>query len=147
MFDNEHLARMIEWLDEERRRDKAVIATLEERLLQQTEVMQTLQRRLVGLESDQASIQSSALPAQREAEIVDTVRREMNQLVDRPTPDASPLNANWNAACPSSMSRPKSSFGRWKIASNNFAAAPAASTSCAMWASEPLIMSRRYNRW
>src|SRR5688572_31902221 len=83
MFDNEHLARMIEWLDEERRRDKGLIATLEERLAQQTEVMQTLTRRLAGLESDQASIQSSVLPAQREAEIVDTVRREMNQLVEQ----------------------------------------------------------------
>ncbi len=83
MFENEHLARMIEWLDEERRRDKGVITTLEERLAQQTEVMQTLQRRLAGLESDQASIQSSVLPAQREAEIVDTVRREMNQLVEQ----------------------------------------------------------------
>ena len=32
-------ARMIEWLDEERRRDRGIIASLEERLVQQDEMV------------------------------------------------------------------------------------------------------------
>ena len=45
-MDINQLAQMIEWLDEERRRDKTTIATLEERLAQQTDTIDTLQRRL-----------------------------------------------------------------------------------------------------
>ncbi len=43
-------ARMIEWLDEERRRDKATIATLQERLAQQQETVETLNKRLNSIE-------------------------------------------------------------------------------------------------
>jgi hypothetical protein len=45
MMDINQAARMIEWLDEERRRDKSTIATMEERLAQQQDVIDTLQRR------------------------------------------------------------------------------------------------------
>jgi hypothetical protein len=55
MMDINQAARMIEWLDEERRRDKAMIATLEDRLAKQQEVMEALHRRLNGIESDGTS--------------------------------------------------------------------------------------------
>ena len=38
-MDVNQIARMIEWLDEERRRDKAVIAALEERIQQQQDTI------------------------------------------------------------------------------------------------------------
>ena len=40
------IASMIEWLDEERRRDKALIATLEERVALQGDSVDTMQRRV-----------------------------------------------------------------------------------------------------
>nr|MCU0512905.1 hypothetical protein [Anaerolineae bacterium] len=77
------LASMIEWLDEERRRDKALIAMLEERLAQQSETINTLQRRLGGIESEQTVMKGSALPAQKEHEMLETVRKEMRQLLEQ----------------------------------------------------------------
>lgn len=76
------IAAMIEWLDEERRRDKATIATLEQRLAQQTEITSTLQRRLAALESENTIIKEQALPAQKERELMDNLRKEMRQLLE-----------------------------------------------------------------
>jgi len=81
-MDTNQIARMIEWLDEERRRDKALIATLEERLTQQTDTIETLKRRLNSVESDHTVLQERSLPAQREREMLDTVRQEMRQLIE-----------------------------------------------------------------
>lgn len=76
------LAKMIEWLDEERRRDKQTIAALEERLTQQTDTIAQLQRRVGGLESDQSVLRQQALPAGRENDILDQVRAEMRTLLE-----------------------------------------------------------------
>jgi DNA repair exonuclease SbcCD ATPase subunit len=82
-MDIHQLASMIEWLDEERRRDKTTIATLQERLQQQEETMTTLQRRLSGLESEQTVIKGATLPAQKELDLVETMRKEMRQLQEQ----------------------------------------------------------------
>ena len=76
------LASMIEWLDEERRRDKALIATLEERLAQQSESVVTMQRRVNTVESDQAMIKQEALPANKEHDIIEQVRQDMEQMLE-----------------------------------------------------------------
>ena len=76
------LASMIEWLDEERRRDKALIATLEERLAQQSESVITMQRRVNTVESDQAMIKQEALPANKEHDIIEQVRQDMEQMLE-----------------------------------------------------------------
>ncbi len=81
-MDINQIARMIEWLDEERRRDKATIATLEERLAQQAETINTLQRRLGGVESEQTVIKESSLPAQKERDMLEAARKEMRQLLE-----------------------------------------------------------------
>ena len=47
-MDINQAARMIEWLDEERRRDKATIAKLEERLAQQQEYVESISRKIGG---------------------------------------------------------------------------------------------------
>lgn len=81
-MDIHQAARMIEWLDEERRRDKSTIATLEQRLAQQQEVTEGLQRRLNSLESDQTVMRNQFVPSERESELVDALRKEMRQLVE-----------------------------------------------------------------
>jgi chromosome segregation ATPase len=81
-MDINQAARMIEWLDEERRRDKSTIATLEERMAQQQEVIETLHRRLNSLESDQTVMRNQFVPSERESGIIDSVRKEMRQLVE-----------------------------------------------------------------
>ncbi len=81
-MDINQLARMIEWLDEERRRDKGTIATLEERLAQQQDAIDTLQRRLNSIESDQTVIRSEMTPIRRDDTLVDQMRQEMRQLIE-----------------------------------------------------------------
>lgn len=77
------IAQMIEWLDEERRRDKQTIATLQERLAQQSETMNTLQRRVNSLESDHTTMRESALPAEKERDLIEQVRGEMRQMLEQ----------------------------------------------------------------
>ncbi len=81
-MDSNQIARMIEWLDEERRRDKSTIAKLEERLSQQQETIETLTRRLTGLEGDQATMRTSFIPAGRDDEMVTQLRTEMQQVAE-----------------------------------------------------------------
>jgi chromosome segregation ATPase len=75
-------ARMIEWLDEERRRDRGIIALLEERFVQQEEVITQLERRLNGLEGEQSTMRTTFLPADREAEISEQLRVEFQQMIE-----------------------------------------------------------------
>src|SRR5688572_9356800 len=81
-MDEAQLTRMIEWLDEERRRDKGMIAKLEERLQQQQELIEQLNRQLNGLEGQQASMKANFIPASRDTEMLDQLRSEMRQLID-----------------------------------------------------------------
>jgi chromosome segregation ATPase len=75
-------ARMIEWLDEERRRDRGIIASLEERLVQQDEIIVQLERRLNGMEGEQSIMRTSFLPVGREAEIAEQMRTEFQQMIE-----------------------------------------------------------------
>ncbi|MBC7811176.1 MAG: hypothetical protein H7175_08520 [Burkholderiales bacterium] len=82
-MDINQAARMIEWLDEERRRDKATIATLEERMAQQQDMMDTLMRRLNSIESDQTVTRSQlATGGGRDPEMAEQMRREMQNLLE-----------------------------------------------------------------
>ncbi|MBL8147267.1 MAG: hypothetical protein JNL34_12860, partial [Anaerolineae bacterium] len=81
-MDVNQAAKMIEWLDEERRRDKSTITTLQERLAQQQELMDALNRRIHGLESDQATLRSQASSPSRDNEILEQIRREMGQAIE-----------------------------------------------------------------
>ncbi len=81
-MDINQAARMIEWLDEERRRDKTIIATLEERLAQQQDTISVLSKRLNSIESDQTVIRTQLTPTGREAEMIDQMRKEMQQLIE-----------------------------------------------------------------
>ncbi|GAB4572075.1 MAG: hypothetical protein Kow0077_10480 [Anaerolineae bacterium] len=82
-MDINQIARMIEWLDEERRKDKALIAVLEERIEQQNDTITQLTRRLNGVESDQTSLRGAFLPAGKDVEIIEQLRTEMQQLAEQ----------------------------------------------------------------
>lgn len=81
-MDLQQAFRMIEWLDEERRRDKSTIATLEERLNQQQELFQQLTRQMNGVETAQTSMRSQFMPSSRDGEIMEQLRTEMHQMVE-----------------------------------------------------------------
>jgi chromosome segregation ATPase len=81
-METNQIARMIEWLDEERRRDKARIAKLEERLVQQQDLIDTLTRRQNNLEGDSAQLRTQFVPLGRDAELVEQLRIEINQAVE-----------------------------------------------------------------
>ena len=82
-MDLNQVARMIEWLDEERRRDKATIAALEERIQQQQENITQVSRRVNGIESDQSSMRTTFLPAGKEVEVADQLRMETQQMLEQ----------------------------------------------------------------
>lgn len=94
-MDINQAARMIEWLDEERRRDKTTIATLEERLAQQQGLVESLQRRLNGIESDQTVLKTHVEVGQADPDIMDQLRQEMRQMVE--SLEAKRLNAEREA--------------------------------------------------
>ncbi len=102
-MDTNQIARMIEWLDEERRRDKAMIAALEERIQQQQETIAQMTRRINGMESDQSSLRGAFLPAGRDAEILEQMRREVGQLMEQS--EARRLTAEREAERRASLSR------------------------------------------
>lgn len=81
-MDINQAARMIEWLDEERRRDKANIATLEERLAQQQDTIDMLSKRLNGVESDQTTMRGQFVPSGRDTDMMEQLRKEMQQLIE-----------------------------------------------------------------
>ncbi|MEL6148682.1 MAG: hypothetical protein AAFU54_11475 [Chloroflexota bacterium] len=84
-MDINQAAKLIEWLDEERRRDKSTIAQLQEQLGSQQETIHTLNRRLGSLESDQTVIQSQMESRKRgiDADLMDQFRMEMRQLIEQ----------------------------------------------------------------
>ncbi len=81
-MDLQQAARMIEWLDEERRRDRGTIALLEERIAQQAETIIQLERRLNGLEGEQSSMRTAFVPVGRDTELAEQLRREFQQLIE-----------------------------------------------------------------
>jgi len=81
-MDLQQAARMIEWLDEERRRDRNTIALLEERIAQQAEIISQMERRLNGLEGEQSTMRTAFVPIGRETEISDQLRLEFQQMLE-----------------------------------------------------------------
>lgn len=90
-MDIQQALRLIEWLDEERRKDRQVIATLEERLGGQQDMIDGLTRRLNGLESDHSMLRAEPSTTGLQNETTDQLRREMRQLVE--TVETKRLNA------------------------------------------------------
>jgi uncharacterized phage infection (PIP) family protein YhgE len=81
-MDTQQTVRMIEWLDEQRRQDRLTIAALQERLAQQQDVIDALTRRVASVESDQTLLSSQVTPPNRDLDILDQMRREMQQMIE-----------------------------------------------------------------
>lgn len=81
-MDMQQALRLIEWLDEERRRDRTTIATLEERLGQQNDTIDNLSRRINNLETDQSEIKADYIPTTSTNETLDQMRRDMRQMIE-----------------------------------------------------------------
>jgi chromosome segregation ATPase len=81
-MDVNQAARMIEWLDEERRRDKATISTLQERLSQQQDTIDTLNKRLNSMESDQTVLRGEITASSRDTDMLEQLRKEMQQMIE-----------------------------------------------------------------
>ena len=107
------IASMIEWLDEERRRDKALIATLEQRVAHQSDSVDTMQRRVNTVESDQALIKQESLPAKKEHDIIEQMRQDMEQLLENA--EARRLTAEREAERRLELQREKHSAGRGRV--------------------------------
>jgi len=81
-MDIQQIAKMIEWLDEERRRDKAVITTLEERLASQQQTIDALSRRLNSIESDQSVMQIQSNGVGTSLDVVEQIRHDLQQAME-----------------------------------------------------------------
>lgn len=81
-MDINQAARMIEWLDEERRHDKATIAMMEERLAQQQDTIDKLSKRINSVESDQSTMRGQFTPTGRDGELMDQLRKEFQQMLE-----------------------------------------------------------------
>ncbi|MBN1287959.1 MAG: hypothetical protein JXB47_21350 [Anaerolineae bacterium] len=82
-MEERQLTKMIEWLDEERRKDKAAIARLEERISQQNELIGQLTRRQNGMESDQSAMRNMFLPMERYDDFLQQFRTELRQTIEQ----------------------------------------------------------------
>jgi len=83
---------MVAWLDEERRKDKALIVRLEERVAAQAALLEDLARRMQGQESDLATVRSTALTIGLFDESISRIRNELSAAIDQfenkpPEPD------------------------------------------------------------
>ncbi len=85
-MDINQAAKLIEWLDEERRRDRGTIAKLQENLALQQDTIDALTRRLSGLESEQTLISTQVETQQQtgpNSQLMDQVRTEMRNLLEQ----------------------------------------------------------------
>ncbi len=82
-MNEQQMLKRIEWLDEERRKDKATITRLEERISQQNELLGQITRRINGLESDQSTMRNMYLPAERYDDFLQQFRTEMRQSIEQ----------------------------------------------------------------
>ena len=81
-MDISQIASMIEWLDEERRRDRALITALEDRLNQHTGSLDSVQRRVNAVESDQSVMKQELMPAAKEHEIGEQLRQDAERMIE-----------------------------------------------------------------
>lgn len=81
-MDIQQALRLIEWLDEERRKQQHTISVLEERLSGQQDTLDGLTRRLNNMESDHSVMRTEIAPTAASHDSVDQLRREMRQMVE-----------------------------------------------------------------
>jgi len=75
-------AQMVAWLDEERRKDKALITRLEERNQSQAALLEDQARRLQALENELAQVRQQQISPNRFDETVERLRTEFNAQIE-----------------------------------------------------------------
>lgn len=83
-MDINQAAKMIEWLDEERRRDRSQISQLQGQIVSQQETIDALLKRLNSIESEQTVLQTHVESGARtvNADLMEQVRTEMRTLIE-----------------------------------------------------------------
>lgn len=84
-------AQMVAWLDEERRKDKALIVKLEEKVAAQAALIEEQVRRIQSLENDLATLRSKMLSVAAFEEAIARLRNELNAMLEQ-------IEARWLAA-------------------------------------------------
>jgi chromosome segregation ATPase len=82
-MDTTQTAKMVAWLDEERRKDKATISKLEERATSQSAVIEDQARRLQELEKDITGLRTSLVSSNLFDDTVDRLRNEMTASLEQ----------------------------------------------------------------
>ncbi len=82
-METKQTAQMVSWLDEERRKDKALIIKLEERAAAQTALAEEQARRIQTLEGELASLRTTALSVNLFDESISRLRAEMNGMLEQ----------------------------------------------------------------
>ncbi|MCY3836243.1 MAG: hypothetical protein OXF83_07395 [Anaerolineaceae bacterium] len=75
-------ARMIEWLDDQRRQDKRTITALEQNLGAQEQVIEALQKRLNALEAELDTHKRAFVQSDDSSEIIAEVAGEVRKMID-----------------------------------------------------------------
>ncbi len=76
-------AQMVAWLDEERRKDKATINELRDRVSRQEALIEEQARRLQNLENELAALRSKTLSVAAFEEAIARLRNELNALLEQ----------------------------------------------------------------
>lgn len=82
-MESNQTAKMVAWLDEERRKDKAVITKLEERSASQAALIADQTRRLLDLEKEIQALRTAIIPAGTFDESITRLRLEFNASVEQ----------------------------------------------------------------
>lgn len=76
-------SQMVAWLDEERRKDKAVITKLEERSASQSALIEDQSRRIYAMENELASLKAAMLTTGSFNETMSRLRSEVTAAVEQ----------------------------------------------------------------
>jgi uncharacterized phage infection (PIP) family protein YhgE len=82
-MDNSQTSGMVAWLDEERRKDKAIITKLEERTTAQDALIQDQARRIRELEEELQRVRQASITAATLDEMIERLRTEFQAAVDQ----------------------------------------------------------------
>jgi uncharacterized phage infection (PIP) family protein YhgE len=82
-MDNSQTSGMVSWLDEERRKDKAIITRLEERTTAQDALIQDQARRIRELEEELGKVRQAGVTADTLDEIIDRLRNEFQVTTEQ----------------------------------------------------------------
>lgn len=82
-METKQTTQMVAWLDEERRKDKALITKLEERTVSQATLLEDQARRIQELEGDLATLRNTMLKTTMFDETISRLRTELNATIEQ----------------------------------------------------------------